>query len=350
MLYRDWYNLEKSKRVKAFRCGEFDDCIERAESSQGVPIKKREKYARREDAILHALELEREQLEKKQQKLGSASCVSSKLPLKKELGIPKGNLGNDHCRFLNLKSQTLSKGLDSSEEESMGNPLYARNNEHGKELRLEDDKCESIPRMRGLQDLGLRIASSKRKKSASVDFEGPQKSFTLDNNAHVFPNGSRSTGAADHVANTKNSLALKRKRAQGGLVEESLTKKRDRRRPLVQVLQSSAKLSASSSLQSDDDLISLSMRGEREQKGAISRAKKGECVFLPGASNDYLDLPSDQTHVMSSPLEIDNCRLQPDFLMEDSTFSGSKEVAESDSSGRDYLNLDMDEEAAVCSG
>lgn len=32
---RDWYNLEKSKRVKAFRCGEFDDCIERAESSFG---------------------------------------------------------------------------------------------------------------------------------------------------------------------------------------------------------------------------------------------------------------------------------------------------------------------------
>jgi hypothetical protein len=60
---RDWYNLEKSKRVKAFRCGEFDACIERAEAAQGVPIKKREKYARREDAILHALELERKQLE-----------------------------------------------------------------------------------------------------------------------------------------------------------------------------------------------------------------------------------------------------------------------------------------------
>ena len=71
-LTRDWYNLEKSKRVKAFRCGEFDDCIERAESAQGMPTKKREKYARREDAILHALELERQML-KKQGKLGIAS-------------------------------------------------------------------------------------------------------------------------------------------------------------------------------------------------------------------------------------------------------------------------------------
>ncbi|CAJ1926715.1 unnamed protein product [Sphenostylis stenocarpa] len=65
----DWYNLEKSKRVKTFRCGEFDGCIERAESAQGMPLKKREKYARREDAILHALELERQML-KKQEKIG----------------------------------------------------------------------------------------------------------------------------------------------------------------------------------------------------------------------------------------------------------------------------------------
>ncbi|MCD7454123.1 hypothetical protein HAX54_023541 [Datura stramonium] len=37
----DWYNLEKSKRVKAFRCGEFDDCIKRAEASQGCLKRKR---------------------------------------------------------------------------------------------------------------------------------------------------------------------------------------------------------------------------------------------------------------------------------------------------------------------
>ncbi|GMH28181.1 hypothetical protein Nepgr_030024 [Nepenthes gracilis] len=66
----DWYNLEKSKRVKAFRCGEFDGCIERAEASQGMPPKKREKYARREDAILHALELEKQLLDKKYGNLG----------------------------------------------------------------------------------------------------------------------------------------------------------------------------------------------------------------------------------------------------------------------------------------
>ncbi|GAU18946.1 hypothetical protein TSUD_229360 [Trifolium subterraneum] len=64
----EWYNLEKSKRVKPFRCGEFDGLIEKAESVLGVPLKKREKkYARREDAILHALELERQMLKEQYQ-------------------------------------------------------------------------------------------------------------------------------------------------------------------------------------------------------------------------------------------------------------------------------------------
>lgn len=61
--------------MKTFRCGEFDGCIERAESAQGMPLKKREKYARREDAILHALELERQML-KKQEKIGVASHLT----------------------------------------------------------------------------------------------------------------------------------------------------------------------------------------------------------------------------------------------------------------------------------
>ncbi|KAK9724087.1 hypothetical protein RND81_05G047200 [Saponaria officinalis] len=74
----DWYNLEKSKRVKAFRCGEFDDCILRAEASQGLPAKKREKYARREDAILHALQLEKVFLQTKSAAAAAASGGGNK--------------------------------------------------------------------------------------------------------------------------------------------------------------------------------------------------------------------------------------------------------------------------------
>ncbi|KAF6143517.1 hypothetical protein GIB67_029686 [Kingdonia uniflora] len=55
---RDWYNLERSKRVKAFRCGEYDECIGKAKASANILNKKVVKYARREDAILHALKIE----------------------------------------------------------------------------------------------------------------------------------------------------------------------------------------------------------------------------------------------------------------------------------------------------
>ncbi|CAI9780447.1 unnamed protein product [Fraxinus pennsylvanica] len=53
-----WYNLETSKRVKAFRCGEFDSFIEKAKESASNLSKKTGKYARRSNAIVHALKIE----------------------------------------------------------------------------------------------------------------------------------------------------------------------------------------------------------------------------------------------------------------------------------------------------
>ncbi|CAI9754574.1 unnamed protein product [Fraxinus pennsylvanica] len=52
------YNLKKSKRVKAFHCREYDSCIEKAKLFASVSSKKTGKYAHRDDAIVHALELE----------------------------------------------------------------------------------------------------------------------------------------------------------------------------------------------------------------------------------------------------------------------------------------------------
>ncbi|XP_043815618.1 uncharacterized protein LOC110622909 isoform X2 [Manihot esculenta] len=157
----DWYNLEKSKRVKAFRCGDFDDCIERAESAQGMRIKKREKYARREDAILHALELEK-QMMKKQGKLSTTSDNQrSKLsgPAKKDLGIASEGLTNNSGIPGNAKLNTSIK------DEIIGIPAKAKD---GNQPISGDDHSEATPRMRGLQDLGLRTAS-KRKLPTSSD-------------------------------------------------------------------------------------------------------------------------------------------------------------------------------------
>lgn len=60
-LHSDWYSLEKSKRVKPFRCGEFDECIENAKVQAHVQNMSQNegKCACREYAIMHALEIEK---------------------------------------------------------------------------------------------------------------------------------------------------------------------------------------------------------------------------------------------------------------------------------------------------
>lgn len=154
MWLRDWYNLEKSKRVKPFRCGDFDDCIERVESSQALTIRKREKYARREDAILHALELEKEMLKK------------------------EGRLVPYRARD-NKSPDAIKERISNGTRESPG---FLGANHVGDVVHLLKDKeedqpsCEDepVPRMRGLQDFGLRTASSKRKISGS---NGPDTSL-----------------------------------------------------------------------------------------------------------------------------------------------------------------------------
>lgn len=80
-IFRDWFNIEKSKRVKAFRCGEFDECIQRAESHQSYTSGDTLKYERREDAILYALELEKQELRKKLKRPGISNYFTYKIPL-----------------------------------------------------------------------------------------------------------------------------------------------------------------------------------------------------------------------------------------------------------------------------
>uniref|UniRef100_A0A5B7A098 PWWP domain-containing protein n=1 Tax=Davidia involucrata TaxID=16924 RepID=A0A5B7A098_DAVIN len=337
----DWYNLEKSKRVKAFRCGEFDDCIERAESSQGMPPKKREKYARREDAIIHALELEKQLLEKKYGKLGcSSNGKSSKSSdaAKKESLTSSECLGYGNGKHVPSKSHQLSKRLDTSlEDKNMDRPLYTQKVKEGNQASGEDDSSEVITRMRGLQDFGLRIAPSKQKISSSVASNDSQKP-ACDNNAHALPSDGLSPGNPIHP-NSKNSLD-KRKRSHEGLAEESLVKRRDRRRRLVQVLQSSTKLPVSHSLQPGSGTVSLSMSGEEEHTGVMCRTKRSKIAYLPGEPSDCLDdkvIHPNQMEMPPSPSEESNCP-HPAALSEENT-SGSMEDTETDS-----VDSDTDEE------
>ncbi|XP_050385137.1 uncharacterized protein At1g51745 isoform X2 [Argentina anserina] len=236
----DWYNLEKSKRVKPFRCGDFDDCILKAESAQGMPPKKREKYARREDAILHALELER-QLASDPGKLAvtSGGTNSRYGAAKKDVFIPSESLGS------HLSSQRLKEG---------------------NQLNGEDNHFEVTPRMRGLQDFGLKIGSSKRKLSSSSSLNGFWKPTvgTVQASAH----GGLSLGGTSHL----NGV---------------------------------------------------------EQSGPTCRAKRSKCVYLPADSGDSLEYetaPSDHIDVSPSPV---GTRLHAENLIEDHTFGFTEEEPDS---------------------
>ncbi|KAL8522501.1 hypothetical protein ACS0TY_012608 [Phlomoides rotata] len=137
----DWYNLEKSKRVKPFHCKEYEYCIQRAQMSATQPFNNRAvKYARREDAILHALELEKTHLGKKQLDL-NATPDTQESDDEKDLNSP----GDES---------------ESGQEDGPGH-VDTANEEHETEIDSEDD---GVKRMRGLEDLGMGLASTGERK------------------------------------------------------------------------------------------------------------------------------------------------------------------------------------------
>ncbi|KAM0023914.1 putative PWWP domain containing protein PWWP2 [Helianthus debilis subsp. tardiflorus] len=280
----DWYNLEKSKRVKPFRCGEFDDCIERAEASQGMPPKKREKYARREDAILHALELEKQLMEKKY-----------------------GN--NNNLLMLNSTCDNLS--LEEKKTNGLSFPAPP----------ADDNSPEVRPRLRGLQELGVA---------------GPLPlNYKLSPLPAADSNGSHNhvAAAADEVVISK-TLLDKRKRSQqegNSNIEETLNKRRDRRRPLVQVLKSSAKYSPYI-----QPLQQQLQSGKEEQRDTATMV--GNDI---GDSFDY-------THTLPDQVEP-KFEKSPTGLSEENNTTGSNEDTETDSSGTESLMSDTYDASAALS-
>ncbi|KAK6936561.1 PWWP domain [Dillenia turbinata] len=335
---RDWYNLEKSRRVKAFRCGEFVDCIERAESSRGMPIKKREKYARREDAIIHALELEKKLLQKRQEDLGvSPDCTSGKLSdaVDKEFVASPENSGYGSRKHGNPEEPLQHKDIFSSpEHESKVKSRYISKTKEEKLQNWEDDNSEVIPRMRGLQDFGLRTAPSRRNASSLAASNGSRK-LAVDNNAYALTSGD--IGLRSTTDTNDKSLLDKRKKLNEGLTEESLVKRRDKRRPLVQVLESSTKLQVLPSIQPSVGAVTDAILG-----GDLHG--KSRMVFSTAGSNDCFDkgIRAGQTELLPSQFEDTACRPSEDSFSED-TSSGSTESTESDLSESHYLDPDVDE-------
>lgn len=247
----DWYNLEKSKRVKAFRCGEFDECIERAKASAANSGKKLLKYARREDAIIDALELEGVSLSKDGPDLfpisNNAYCEDHDCWPEESPTMSCSSKENEDMAY---EVSTIEDNSNSTQELSQSGLSFEEPNQitpkvkstMGKRRKTpndsDDDGTEGIKRMRGLEDLGMGVITTKRKPLAGKDLN-LVKSGTISpcdsNTANSLPIGSYMSGG-------KGLLSSKRKRCQVAKVQE-VVKRKNRCRPLTKVLESTAMFS-----------------------------------------------------------------------------------------------------------
>ncbi|KNA25560.1 hypothetical protein SOVF_005550 [Spinacia oleracea] len=315
----DWYNLEKSKRVKAFRCGEFDDCIERAEASLGLPAKKREKYARREDAILHALELEKQFFERKYGKSGSTHLIREK-PFdseRKDLIRSSGGLENGNGKLVNHELRQLGRTVDISNlMERKGVSMYTHKAIDGTHPSLEESGTDLSFQVRGLHGFGLKEVATPRTIYNSVVPEESKK-MAVDGHVYAAPTTDPCFENSSD-SDSRNSLG-KRKRSLECLIEEPVPKKRDRLHSFVKVRQNNAK-SHASFLHPDVHRKEIPVDG-------IHRS-----MYFPSESHEiFVTKQGGQMETPLSQLDMGNFRSKRGTSVEETT-SGSSEETESDSS------------------
>ncbi|KAK6795949.1 hypothetical protein RDI58_009404 [Solanum bulbocastanum] len=245
----DWYNLEKSKRVKAFRCGEYDECIEKAKASAANSSKKAVKYARREDAIIHALEIE------------------------------SARLGKDHPDFFSRIDKEGGEHHTMEESHTSSNPL-----EDGKELDEELNSSEN------------NSNSAQELSQSGVSFEAPNLTIASEEQPvcgtrRRTPNDSEDDGTEgskrmkglDDLGMCVVS-SLKRKRSQVAHVHDFL-KKKNRRRPLTKVLESTAMVSVPITCEQLPSPTGSTLAGVSESK--VFTLQSNECgKFFPTVLND----------------------------------------------------------------
>ncbi|KAG7973897.1 hypothetical protein I3843_06G019000 [Carya illinoinensis] len=290
-----------------------------------MPIKKREKYARREDAILHALELEK-QLLVKQGNFGIDSDRTSKKlsgGLKKSLVSCSESHGDDNGKHGNSNSHQFPSRLETyHNDKSIGGGLSSKKAIDGNQLSGDEDHSEIVPRMRGLQDFGLRITPSKQRLLSSVASNGSRKS-TVEHHADALPGGGVLSMGNASQANGKLSW-------HKGLTKGLLVNRCDMHCPLIQGLQSCTKLGVPHSLLPDYSAVSTSISGV-EQMGVTSRAKRSRSLYLTAEHGDSFDCgETSQSHIVMSTSQFRvNCLPHPGSLIEENSSAFTEEVDDS---------------------
>lgn len=246
----DWYNLEKSKRVKSFRCGEYDECIEKAKASAASANKKAVKYARRDDAILHALEIESAQVgnddpdhfSTRDNSGGEDNGFARESPSMSNSGKDTGEMtdeGSDSGNGSDSTPELSRSGITFEEPNHISSSrVQAVQGKRKTPNDSEDDGIERNKRMRGLEDLGMGVVAKEKVQAGTLleHVERPNASPHDSNTGSRMPTGSAMKGSRSCFS------TMKRKRSQVVNVHD-LLKRKSRCRPLTQVLESSAMLS-----------------------------------------------------------------------------------------------------------
>ncbi|XP_052151467.1 uncharacterized protein At1g51745-like [Oryza glaberrima] len=335
----DWYNLEKSKRVKAFRCGEFDACIEKALTSRGTPVKRREKYARREDAILHALELERKQLASKYQNQGFRSDDISSV-----------HFADMRREFDNSSTEYYSRNNTQKPQFPLGNSasqhckdLSSTRYKSKKSKKRKGDSSNLPGKTKGLEQ-NFPYADSKRDFSESLALEGAENTLSNRNNGSHLGH----MQAGPNLGSDGKNTPLRKKISEESVFEESLVKKHDRCRPLAQVVQSSLKLPHS--FQRDDDPGPVLIEEGNDPLTTIYQAQQGWSTYVPndsGETNNHGDIPPTQITSTGAHFETEGYLKQPDSFSAEQKISEFAEKQRSDSCERECSETETEDDAEL---
>lgn len=319
---RDWYILENSKTVKAFRCGEYDTCIAKAKAAAATSSsnKKAAKCTRREDAINNALEIENAHLAKEDHP-GDNLCSSSGeedskrcLSGKEDEDSGSSDEGETEDE-LDSAPEQLQSSLSSQE---MNNVNLGASKVQPKRRRTpndsEDDGTEGVKRMRGLEDIG--------KEQVGAIIEHRQEMGLI---CAVGLNDSVSNGNIIANGNKVCSPSSLKRRAQVTNSHEC-SKRKNRRRQLTKVLESTAMVSVPVTC---DQLVTLDSQGIYDTK--VSGMESVESIKSVSV---VINNNSDSTGISCEDAYENVVGASHNYKAKDSEISSISVSAEDDSSDR----------------
>ncbi|XP_047092051.1 uncharacterized protein At1g51745-like [Lolium rigidum] len=235
----DWYNLEKSRRVKAFRCGEYEECIEKAKllARQQKRTYNEGKYVRREDAIMHALEIERSRFpDEDEDDMDDAMCASQNTYSAKSKNKRSSHVETDMYGIEETSAQGSSQAslFKLPQNISSSSTRYASSSKKKRKSskKRQDDTGKGFRRMRDL----IGSNTVPKQKSSAGSFSNGYQDLPLFESGPSFGYDLYSTDGINR-SNQSHSLT-KRKRSNIGQAYEN-SRHKDRQRPLSKLCEDS---------------------------------------------------------------------------------------------------------------